>query len=84
VTRLWLYLSPIIWPLTFLRDRGGLVEDLAVLNPMYGILSFYRMALMGRELDTGAFVLALLWTLLLGGGGILSFVRHEGNMVRHL
>ena len=84
LTRLWLYLSPIIWPLSFLRDRGGLVEDLAVLNPMYGILSFYRMALMGRDLETGAFVLALLWTLLIGGGGILSFVRHEGNMVRHL
>jgi len=84
LTRLWLYLSPIIWPLSFLRDRGGLVEDLAVLNPMYGSLSFYRMALMGRDLETGAFVLALLWTVVIGGGGILSFVRHEGNMVRHL
>ena len=84
LTRLWLYLSPIIWPLAFLQDRGGAVENLAVLNPMYGLLSFYRMALMGRELDLAAFGVAVLWTLLLGGGGILSFVRHEGNMVRHL
>ena len=84
LTRLWLYLSPIIWPLAFLQDRGGAVENLAVLNPMYGLLSFYRMALMGRELDLAAFGVAVLWTVLLGGGGVLSFVRHEGNMVRHL
>jgi len=84
LSRLWLYLSPIIWPLSFLRDRGGLVEDLALLNPIYGILSLYRTALMGREMDLAAVLVAIFWTLVLGAGGILSFVRHEGNMVRHL
>ena len=84
INRLWLYLSPIIWPLSFVEGQGRLIGELAPLNPMFGILSFYRMALMGRELDIAAFVAALVWTLLIGGGGIISFVRHEGNMVRHL
>lgn len=84
ITRLWLYLSPIIWPLSFIESRGGWMEQLASFNPMFGLLSFYRTALMGRPLDGGAFALALAWTLLIGLGGIISFTRHEGNMVRHL
>ena len=84
INRLWLYLSPIIWPLSLIEGRGGWLEQLAPLNPMFGLLSFYRMALMGRELDVSAFLTALVWVLLVGAGGIVSFVRHEGNMVRHL
>ena len=84
INRLWLYLSPIIWPLSLIEGRGGWLEQLAPINPMFGLLSFYRMALMGRELDVSAFVTALVWVLVIGAGGIISFVRHEGNMVRHL
>lgn len=84
ISRLWLYLSPIIWPLSLIEGRGGWLEQLAPFNPMFGLLSFYRMALMGRELDVFAFVIALVWVLVIGAGGIISFVRHEGNMVRHL
>ena len=84
INRLWLYLSPIIWPLSLIEGRGGWLEQLASINPMFGLLSFYRMALMGRELDVSAFVTALVWVLVIGAGGIISFVRHEGNMVRHL
>ena len=84
ITRLWFYLSPIIWPLSLIESRGGWMEQIASLNPMFGMLSFYRTALMGRPLDTEAFVLALVWTAVIGLGGILSFVRNEGNMVRYL
>ena len=72
LNRLWLYLSPIIWPLSLIEARGGWAEQLAPLNPMFGLLSFYRMALMGRELDLGAFLVALVWTMLIGVGGIVS------------
>ncbi len=84
ITRLWLYLSPIIWPLSLIESRGGLMEQLASLNPLFGLLSFYRMALMGRPLDGGAFALALVWIAVIGLGGVLSFVRNEGNIVRYL
>ena len=84
LNRLWLYLSPIIWPLSFIEGQGQWIEQIAPLNPMFGILSFYRMALMGRELDIAAFIPALVWTMVIGLGGVVSFVRQEGNMVRHL
>ena len=84
LNRLWLYLSPIIWPLSFVEGQGQWIEQIAPLNPMFGILSFYRMALMGRELDIAAFIPALVWTMVIGLGGVVSFVRQEGNMVRHL
>lgn len=84
ITRLWLYLSPIIWPLSLIESRGGWMEQLVSFNPMFGLLSFYRTALMGRPLDGGAFALALVWTAVIGLGGVVSFVRNEGNMVRHL
>ena len=84
ITRLWLYLSPIIWTLSLIESRGAWAERLVSVNPIFGILSFYRMALMGRPLDRGAFALALGWTVVIGLGGIVSFVRHEGNMVRYL
>ena len=84
ITRLWLYLSPIIWPLSLIESRGGWMEQLASLNPLFGLLSFYRTALMGRPLDGGAFALALVWIAVIGLGGILSFVRNEGNIVRYL
>jgi len=84
ITRLWLYLSPIIWPLSLIETRGGWMEQLASLNPLFGLLSFYRTALMGRPLDGGAFALALVWIAVIGLGGILSFVRNEGNIVRYL
>lgn len=84
VTRLWLYLSPIIWTLSLIESRGEWAERLVSINPMYGILSFYRTALMGRPLDRAAFALALGWTVVIGLGGIVSFVRHEGNMARYL
>ena len=60
------------------------MEQLVSFNPMFGLLSFYRTALMGRPLDGGAFALALAWTAVIGLGGVVSFVRNEGNMVRHL
>lgn len=84
LTRLWLYLSPIIWPLSLLADRGGWLETAASYNPMFGLLTFYRTALMGRPWDGTALLIALAWTALLGAGGIISFVRQEGNMVRFL
>ncbi|MGH8916075.1 MAG: ABC transporter permease, partial [Acidimicrobiia bacterium] len=35
VNRLWLYLSPIIWPLTFLDNASPTLRSLVELNPMF-------------------------------------------------
>lgn len=83
-TRLWLYLSPIIWPVSFLNGKPEWAVRILELNPMFGILSLYRTALMGYEFQPEAVVSAVAWVAVLGVLGILSFVRFEGNMVRYL
>lgn len=85
ITRLWLYLSPIIWPLSFLEDQPEWAQRvLEILNPLFGMLALYRAALMARPFDAMDVWLAAGWTVILVVVGVLSFVRYEGNMVRHL
>ena len=85
LTRLWLYLSPIIWPLVFIEDQPQWAQDaLEFANPLFSLLSLYRTALMGREFHPEHLFLAAGWALLIFIAGVLSFVRFEGNMVRHL
>jgi teichoic acid transport system permease protein len=83
-TRLWLYLSPIIWPVSFLDGKPDWAVRILELNPMYSVLSLYRTALMGREFEVEALIGALIWVGVLGALGVISFVRFEGNMVRYL
>lgn len=84
LTRLWLYLSPVIWPLAFLERQPGWFQAVVHLNPMFDLLSLYRTALMGRPFEPLALWLAVAWAVVAGVGGVLSFVRFEGNMVRHV
>jgi teichoic acid transport system permease protein len=83
-TRLWLYLSPIIWQVTFLDGKPDWAVNILQLNPMWGVLSLYRTALMGSAFEMSAVISTLVWIAILGVGGVISFVRFEGNMVRHL
>lgn len=95
LTRIWLYLSPIIWPLSFLEsDRAAEVAQYAELNPMFSLISLYRAALTPLTEDgvvigptpfdpsmLGQFAL---WAALVGFIGIGLFVRFEGKIARHL
>ena len=83
-TRMWLYLSPIIWPMSFLEQAPAWMQTILQWNPMFSILSMYRYALMGRELDAVDVLASLLWAVGLGVVGVVAYVRYEGNMVRHL
>jgi ABC-type polysaccharide/polyol phosphate export permease len=85
INRLWLYLSPIIWPLSFLDTQPEWFHRLLeVLNPLFGMLALYRAALMSRPFDATDVWLAIGWTAVIGVMGVVAFVRYEGNMVRHL
>lgn len=83
-TRLWLYLSPIIWPMSFVTDRAPWTTNWLPLNPMVPFTELYRWALTGSELTATGLVAGLAWTIVMGALGILAFVRYEGNMVRHI
>ncbi len=83
-TRLWLYLSPIIWPVSFVTDRAPWAADLLALNPMVPLTGLYRWSLMGEPLLRSDLIGSVAWSVGIFVLGILAFVRYEGNMVRHI
>jgi teichoic acid transport system permease protein len=96
LTRIWLYLSPIIWPLTFLESETAAdFAPFAELNPMFSLISVYRAALIGA-VDTKGVVIGAspfdpamlgqfaIWAVVVGFVGIALFIRYEGKIARHL
>lgn len=85
VNRIWLYLSPIIWPLTMLdTDRGQAFAPYAEMNPLFPLISVYRAALIGDPFDETMLVQFVIWAAVVGLFGIGLFVRYEGKIARHL
>lgn len=84
LTRLWLYSTPIVWPLSLLDNKPWWVHGIVEVNPMYSFVTLYRWALMGRELGPQVLTNAALWTTAMLIAGVYSFTRNEGNMVRYL
>jgi teichoic acid transport system permease protein len=87
VNRLWLYLSPIIWPLTFLENLDPWARALVQINPMYHVIGMYRTALIGYPdypFNVDNLMVALAWALGLAVVGVGTFVKYETRMVRYL
>lgn len=96
LTRIWLYLSPIIWPLTFLEsERAASFAGFAELNPMFSLISVYRAALIANVDEQGVVIGAspfdpamlgqfAIWAVVVGLIGTGLFVRYEGRIARHL
>jgi teichoic acid transport system permease protein len=82
--RLWLYVSPIIYPVEYLLDTSPALRRVLEFNPMFPILSVYRHALMGRPLDMGLVVQGALWAVAFLLFGVYLFVRNEPKMARYL
>lgn len=84
-TRLWLYLSPIIYTPALLELADEWVQKVAALNPLTSILELYRYSLVGMDADLGAaFVEASIWALVIAIVGAFTFIRQEGRMARYL
>jgi teichoic acid transport system permease protein len=84
INRLWLYTSPIIWPLTLLDRLAPATQRIMQVNPMFSLISVYRSALLGYPLDMNALVTAALWSAGVFVVGVAVFVKYEGRMVRYL
>jgi ABC-type polysaccharide/polyol phosphate export permease len=85
LTRLWLYLSPIIYPPDFVKGAPEFVRTVIDLNPLYPLLSLYRYALLGMPVDhADALLRAGAWAVLLAVIGGVTFIRYEGKMARYL
>lgn len=82
--RLWLYLSPIIWPLAILEDQSTTIQRIVEINPMFPLIEMYRTALMGYPFEPGALLASVVWAVALLAIGSALFVTYENRMVRYL
>lgn len=81
LTRLWLYLSPVVYTVQQVPEH---LRDFLRINPLVPFLELYRAALLDTPLATGSVLQAVAWALGIGALGIVTFVRSEGRMVRYL
>ncbi len=84
INRIWLYLSPIIWPLSFLDDAPASTRTAVELNPMFSIIGLYRSALLGTPIHAQHLLAGSIWSLAVFLLGVGLFVKYEGHMVRYL
>ena len=75
VTQVWMYASPVIYPITLVPAR---LRTLYWLNPMAGIIDGYRLALLeGRSPDPLGLTLATIVSLVIFVAGYLYFKKVE-------
>lgn len=72
--QLWLFASPVIYPLSLVPDRWRWVLQL---NPMTGFIEGFRASLFGRAPDIQAIAIGVVVTLLVLLIGIFTFRRIE-------
>ncbi len=85
LTRMWLYLSPILYGPVTLERAPDWARAIAEANPLVPVLELYRHALTELKTDLpSTFAAAGLWALVLLIVGAVSFIRYEGKMARYL
>jgi teichoic acid transport system permease protein len=80
--RIWLYMSPIIWPLSFFEQAPEQIQNILRLNPMFGIIGMYRSALLGYPIEMSHLLTSLAWAVAVVVTGVTIFVRSERTMMR--
>ena len=79
MTQLWMYASPVIYPLSALPERWKWV---ATVNPMAGVVESYRYAFLGAgTVEPKYLVVSALMGVLLLGTGLLMFNRAERTFI---
>jgi len=85
LTRMWLYLSPILYGQATINRAPGWARAIAAANPMAPILRMYRYALAGIPADmSNAIIAAGTWAVAVFVLGTIWFISYEGKMARYL
>jgi lipopolysaccharide transport system permease protein len=80
--QLWMFATPIIYPLSSANEKGELVKWLLWLNPMSVPTEQFRWCLLGRgTLDPAAVAVSLVITVVLLVTGIIAFQKVERTVV---
>jgi lipopolysaccharide transport system permease protein len=72
--QLWMYATPIIYPISFIPERWRWI---LLLNPLTGIIDGFRSALFGQAFHWSEFVVSTFLTLLFLIYAAYSFKRME-------
>lgn len=79
LTQLWMYATPIVYPLSQVPERWRWVANL---NPMTQVIETYKYLLLGAgTVSTGGWIYTLSFTVVILYTGILLFQRTERNVV---
>ena len=84
LTRIWFYLSPILWGVERLANQTEFLQAIIKSNPMFSILSIYRTALINDPFEPAMLALAAAWAVVMLTFGVWSFRRHEATMARYV
>lgn len=84
VSRIWLYVSPIIIPASYAAGLKSPWDTVYNLNPMVPIIGLYRTALLGYPFESWMLYAGLAWAIGLAVVAITVFVKYEGRMARYL
>jgi lipopolysaccharide transport system permease protein len=63
LVQLWMFVSPVLYPASLVRNASPRAFRLYALNPMVGVVDGFRAALLGKPLDRVPLVLAAVLTL---------------------
>jgi teichoic acid transport system permease protein len=84
LTRMWFYLTPILWTLDRIEGAATWIQVVVKTNPMFSFLALYRTSLMSRPLEPIYLLTGGAWAVVVMTFGIWTFVRNEGSMARYL
>ncbi len=82
--RIWLYFSPIIWPMSFFDEAPHKLQLVLQANPMFAFIGMYRSALLDYPIETFHVVSASIWAVAAVSVGLVVFIRSETTMLRGL
>ena len=71
---MWMYLTPIVYPLSMVPKNWVYVYKL---NPLVGIIEGYRSAIFNTAFDTGAILWSFVFSFIILIAGYLIFKKTE-------
>jgi len=77
IIQLWMFLSPVLYPASLVRDTWPRAYTAYALNPIAGIVNGFRAAILGQPVEWFSLVWSIVFTPLIVGASLYIFRRVE-------
>lgn len=77
LVQLWMFLSPVMYPITNIESKPGWVQVIYNLNPMTGVIGGFRWAIFGDKAPDSLLAVSAVMVLIIFVGGLYYFRRME-------